>query len=238
MSGIDAFLAAQQPTARRPLLGLTVLLVEDSRYTCEAVRLLCTRSGARIRRADSLSSARKHLAVYHPAVVIVDVGLPDGSGIGLIEGLAYGSPRIDIIIGISGDPEMESAVMEAGADGFIAKPFASVAAFQTAILRHLPADRRPNGPVPVSKEEVSPDLIAFQDDLVHASELLHSPDPEQVVDYICQFLSSLARSAEDTELSAAVDLLATDQREDRPLQARLAEVTALVEERLASAAPI
>jgi len=55
------------PTATRPLLGLTILVVEDSRFACDAMRLLCLRSGARIRRADCLRSARRHLQVYRPS---------------------------------------------------------------------------------------------------------------------------------------------------------------------------
>ena len=117
----------QTPTARRPLLGLTILVVEDSRYACETMRLMCLRSGARIRRADSLRSARRHLKVYRPSAVIVDVGLPDGSGLELIQDMAQASPRVNAILGISGDPEMEQRARDAGADSFIAKPFSSLA---------------------------------------------------------------------------------------------------------------
>jgi hypothetical protein len=62
-------------TIRRPLLGITVLLVEDSVYCSEAMRLLSIRSGARLRRADSLKSARRHLRIYRPDVMLVDIGI-------------------------------------------------------------------------------------------------------------------------------------------------------------------
>jgi DNA-binding response OmpR family regulator len=68
----------------QPLAGLTILAVEDSRFASEALRLMCLRSDARLRRADSLEQADRHLSVYRPDVVIVDLGLPDGNGADLI----------------------------------------------------------------------------------------------------------------------------------------------------------
>ena len=61
MNSIDDFMTVQQPTALRPLLGLTVLLIEDSRFASEAMRLLCTKSG----RAFAVPTASiTHAATY------------------------------------------------------------------------------------------------------------------------------------------------------------------------------
>ena len=49
-----------------PLQGITVLAVEDSRFACDALRLLCQRSGARLRRAETLEAARAHLGSTVP----------------------------------------------------------------------------------------------------------------------------------------------------------------------------
>ena len=143
MPSLDDYLTTPQATNDRPLLGQTILVVEDSRYACEALRLMCLRSGARIRMADCLTSARRHLKVYRPSVIVIDIGLPDGSGADLLEDLANASPRVDVILGTSGDPNGQDMALAAGADGFLEKPLTSLAAFQDAVLSHLPDDRRP-----------------------------------------------------------------------------------------------
>ena len=87
MPSLDDLLPARPPSQDRPLAGLTLLLVEDSRLACEAMRLICRRSGARLRRADTLEAAERHLRSYRPGAVVVDLHLPDGSGLDLLAAL-------------------------------------------------------------------------------------------------------------------------------------------------------
>ncbi|MEM1232685.1 MAG: response regulator [Pseudomonadota bacterium] len=204
MDSMDEFLKSQPPTALRPLLGQTILAVEDSRFACEAIRLVCLRSGARVRRADSLGSARRHLRVYRPSVVLVDMGLPDGSGADLIGELASASPRVAVLLGTSGDDALIDQAIAAGADGFIAKPIVSLAGFQNEVLKHLPWDRQPKGPRAVMDDAIAPDSIAYQDDLAHAVEALDAGEAA----YVAQFLEGLARCGGDTGLARQAERLA------------------------------
>lgn len=189
-----------QPTAERPLLGLTVLVVEDSRFASEAIRLMSLRSGARLRRADCLASAERHLNIYCPTVALIDLGLPDGSGLDLITRMANNKARVPIILGTSGAEreEAEQQVLAAGADGFLAKPVPSIAAFQTAILEQLPAALRPKGPREAQIISVDPDPLALREDLSHAMDLLALDAPP--ISYLRRFLIGLARTVQDSAL--------------------------------------
>ena len=187
------------PTADRPLLGLTVLVIEDSRYACEAMRLLCLRSGARIRRADCMRAARRHLQVYRPSIVIADLGLPDGNGIDLIEELARAQPRVDALLAISGDTHLAADAMAAGADGFIEKPLNSLAQFQQAVLSVLPSDRQPTGVRLIEDEKIEPDAIAYQDDMAHIADVLDDNSDAITLDYVAQFLGGVELSKIDTK---------------------------------------
>jgi CheY-like chemotaxis protein len=206
MNGI-AEIAIPRGRAGLPLHGFTVLLVEDSRHAAESVRLLCLRSGARIRRADSLRAARRHLACYRPSVAIVDVGLPDGSGLKLIRDLAAARPKVPALLAISGDDTCAGAALAAGADRFLDKPVRSLAAFQHAILSCLPDDLRPIGPLrAVADGLVDPDPLAYAEDLAHAARLLDS-DAAMSGPYALQLIASAAASAGDAGLAGAASRL-------------------------------
>ncbi len=225
-------LPPRMPTSARPLLGLTVLVVEDSRFASEALRLLCLRSGARIRRADALRSAYRHLQVYSPSVAIVDIGLRDGSGAELIRELTSVNPRTTVILGMSGDPDGEAIAMDAGADGFLAKPVTSLAAFQHIILSHLPEDRRPSGPRALPDELVFPDPIAYQDDLAHMADILGTAQDDGTMDYVAQFLSGVAKSAKDEVMLQAAAALAAKRQNGGSTGSEVARLAGLVHERL------
>ncbi|CTQ31494.1 response regulator [Jannaschia rubra] len=214
--------ARPAPTAQRPLLGQTVLLVEDSRFASEAVRLLALRSGARIRRADCMASAERHLLTYRPGVAIVDLGLPDGSGLDLIARLARATQRPNVLLATSGQaPDaVEAEAMAAGADGFLPKPVESLAVFQQAILRHLPHDLRPRGLRVIGSESVEPDRLALSEDLIHADRLLS--DERVSPRFVAEFLTGLARTGHDAVLLAETQGLAARTMDElRPVLRRL-----------------
>ena len=194
-------------TSMLPLQGLTVLAVEDSRFASDALRLMCQRSGARLRRVDTLRAAYAHLRVYRPDVMLVDLGLPDGRGDALICDLAQLRPQGPIVIGISGDAGGQAVAMIAGAHGFIEKPFPDLATFQGEIMRHLP-DRADRPSPKVGALAAAPDPLALHNDLEHAARLLHAePGPTQRR-YVAAFVSGIARSAGDLALAAAANRLA------------------------------
>lgn len=233
MDNLVPFPPLLAPTAQRPLLGLTVLVVEDSRYACEALRLLCVKSGARIRRADCLAAARKHLSVYRPSVLIVDLGLPDGSGLELIRDIKRSDQGIDVILATSGDDNQEFAAIKAGAAGFLAKPLSSIATFQQAILEHLPSGRRPPTPRAVTHEHVTPDTLAYQDDLKQAVSALRKSAKPESIHYLCRFISGIARIAGDDTLQGAAERLTHAKLgQSKSSSDDLHHLTELIEQRL------
>ncbi len=195
---------------RQCLFAVTILLVEDSRSASEAIRLYAAESGARVRRADSLHAASRHLAIYRPNVVMVDLGLPDGDGMALIRHLASASTPIDAIVALSGHERAawQDEAFGAGAAGCLEKPIASLRVFQECVLGVLPdaeSRRRPDERELALAGRASM-RGALEEDLRRARALLAvalPADDAETVAYCAQFLGSVGEMLGDRDLAAA-----------------------------------
>jgi two-component system KDP operon response regulator KdpE len=119
-----------------------VLLVDDDKLLRTTLREALSVEGYRVLAAASLADARALLAHARAAggvdLVLLDLGLPDGDGEGLLAGLRRdsGTPVIVISARHSDDPKIR--LLDAGADDYLVKPFSLgelLARMRTA-LRH------------------------------------------------------------------------------------------------------
>lgn len=218
------------------LAGQTILLVEDSRAAADTLRLMCQRLGARLRRADCVEAARRHLALYRPDAVLVDLGLPDAPGEDLIAEIAAMPQRPAAVIGLSGLIEGREAALAAGADGFLEKPLPGAVALAQMLLPLLGdgpsrADARLDALARHPDAEAAifagarPDPMALRDDLMLADHLLRLPHLAQGPGYVLGFLRGLGRISGDAGMVRG----ALDVAQGR---AELAALAALVQDRL------
>lgn len=217
MAEPDPYTYSRRPTAALPLLGMTVFLVEDSRFAAEALRLICLRAGARLRRAESLAQAGRHLGLYRPDCMIVDCGLPDGDGCGLIARLSRSRLRPPLLLGTSGDEEQRRRVMEAGADGFLGKPLPRL----PQMLRLLQPRTRLGGTELPLTSLPEPDPLALQDDLHHALTLIAQGDESAA--YVAGFVQGIAAQTGDRTLALAAARWRADPATDLLLRALIVE---------------
>lgn len=99
-----------------------VLIVEDIVEVARALRdmSLCAFPGATVEVAGSVGEGRTRLREMAPDLALLDLGLPDGSGIELVREFAGGRAQI-VITTIFDDDEHLFEALRAGANGYLLK---------------------------------------------------------------------------------------------------------------------
>ncbi len=122
----------------------TVLLVEDEPGIADAAAYALEREGFEIARAATLGEARRRLGGAPVSFIVLDVGLPDGSGFDFCREVRARSD-VPILFLTARSEEVDRVVgLELGADDYLAKPFSprELAARVKAVLRRVrPAAR-------------------------------------------------------------------------------------------------
>lgn len=136
-----------------------VLIVEDERPLLRALAMNVTARGYDVTEAHSGATALAAAATGEHDVIILDLGLPDVSGLDVIRAVrAYSNTPIIVLSArtSSGD---KVAALDLGADDYVSKPFS----IDELLARLRAATRRaaPAGPAPVVQiGEVTVDLDA------------------------------------------------------------------------------
>lgn len=101
----------------------TVLLVEDSRPLAFAYQEFLQQTDYDCLHVETLGDARKAIANQDFAAVLLDMKLPDGNGIELLQELGHSHPGLPIVI-ITGEGSINKAIeaMRVGAADYLIKP--------------------------------------------------------------------------------------------------------------------
>ena len=101
----------------------SVLVVDDDPTTRETLADFFTGLGFAVRTAASATEGRQAAAAHSPDVAVVDLRLPDASGLTLFEALRADDPELAVVF-LTGYADVPSAVraMRDGAADFLEKP--------------------------------------------------------------------------------------------------------------------
>ena len=130
----------------------TVLLIEDTPSLQMMYAAALTRAGIEIEVCGTAAEGRAAFRRLRPAVVLLDLVLPDGTGLEVMHDMLAAQPETRVIV-ITANGSINKAVemMRAGAHEFLVKPFDDqrlVAAVQNARLAVRPPPQTGEGPVP------------------------------------------------------------------------------------------
>ena len=100
-----------------------ILIVEDDRALSQGIRLGLEGEGRRFIQASTLDQGERALEERPFSLVVLDLNLPDGSGLELLRRLRARS-ALPVLILTANDLELDQVTgLELGADDYVTKPF-------------------------------------------------------------------------------------------------------------------
>lgn len=119
-------------------MSLRVLVVEDDKEIRALVQSALALEGFEVQTAVSLSEAQALVQHSAPELIVLDLGLPDGEGLQLVQEVRRLSSLPIVVISARHQETQKIALLDAGADDYLTKPFsvAELLARMRVALRH------------------------------------------------------------------------------------------------------
>jgi len=102
-----------------------ILVIEDDDAIRNVVRLLLQAEQYRVIEASTAARAGIEARSHKPDLLLVDLGLPDGDGLKVIEHVRQWSQVPIVVLSARAMEAQKVAALDAGADDFVTKPFSA-----------------------------------------------------------------------------------------------------------------
>lgn len=164
--------------------GARILVVDDEKQIRRMLKAALAGYGYDIAEAASGHEGLSQTSIFHPDVVILDLGLPDMDGIEVIERLREWTEVPVIVLSVREHEDDKVRALDAGADDYVTKPFGmgELLARLRAALRRMA--RSEDEPV-LALGELSLDL-ARRSVTVRGEEVKLTPTEYEVLKYLAR----------------------------------------------------
>ena len=125
------------------MTGRRILIVDDEPQILSALETTLRGAGYDVDTATTGEDALTRVGVRPPEGVILDLVLPDRSGVEITRELRRISDAPVLILSVVGDEQDKVAALDAGADDYVTKPFSVdelLARLRAALRRMAPAE--------------------------------------------------------------------------------------------------
>jgi two-component system KDP operon response regulator KdpE len=151
-----------------PSDGARILVIDDEKQIRRMLKAALSGYGYDIAEASSGHEGLNQTAIFHPDLIILDLGLPDLDGIEVIKRLREWTQIPIIILSVREHEDDKIKALDVGADDYVTKPFSmgELLARIRVALRH------------VAKSEDEP-ILTFGEltvDLAHRNVILKGED--------------------------------------------------------------
>ena len=103
--------------------ALVILIIDDEAPIRRFLRISLTSNNYRVEEAVSGREGLEKAARLRPDVIILDLGLPDEDGLSILKQLREWSHVPVIVLSVRDRDEDKIALLDAGADDYLTKPF-------------------------------------------------------------------------------------------------------------------
>jgi two-component system, OmpR family, KDP operon response regulator KdpE len=122
------------------------LIIDDEVQIRRLLRVALEAENYQVHEAESGQQGLVEIANYKPAVILLDLGLPDMDGLAVLKRLREWSETPVLVLSVRDDEAGKVAALDAGAEDYVTKPFST-----QELLARLRAAQRKSRPT----EEIS-----------------------------------------------------------------------------------